>query len=203
MELNILIASTPLMRAFNTQIPAGTASSDRLAMNKVGEVFKEFSGCKIWASSQAINKVCDTVTGSHAVKLRELILEETATRGVASFTPESSTVESAKRLSLSGMTLVISSCSADKEMSCSRIAVLTPEEWVKLHGDVCKVHRFLGLLKPLNMGLPESEFIELIWAACEARPQFLTLVEIIPDDEGALGVLAEQMAATHRTNGSQ
>jgi len=140
--------------ALNKAITTADAIVSEKAVDLGAKIYEKNDDCRVWVTSQVLDKLKTSLSNEQGQRLEGFVNEEKTTKGVATFTPETSIQNSAEALSRKGVVLVIvdesemQSTNTDK-----RTAVLTPSEFIRKYETACNIYDNLPY---------EKHFIDLL-----------------------------------------
>lgn len=127
----------------------------RQAINRASEVFQQYNGCFLHTPTQVFQHIRTILNDEQKARFHEAINTEGTTQGVANYNSDSveTLSESAKTLSLSSYTIVISEEAERNGLhSNTRIISITPTEFLSY----CDEARSLS--DALSMSLKDSAY---------------------------------------------
>lgn len=136
MPIYFLFSYKVLNESLNHNIKTNSAIVSKNMLDLVGRILED-NECDLYATSQALDKLKDSINSEQHIRLCSCIKKETTTRGVSGFDPNTSTSESAKNLSLNGITIVVAGEEEKPNIiKNKRMIVITPAEFINSYNAV-------------------------------------------------------------------
>ena len=137
--VSILVSHKLLLKVFKPMTPTDSESTHcKEALNKVGNILinENDHDISVYTTSQALSSIQNKITINLYNKARDFFREETTTRGVANFDPDTSFPESANTLGYEGITIALGT-DADRFVPSSsntlRVAFISITEFSQLY----------------------------------------------------------------------